>query len=94
MYKWPSGYTANLGVVDVLLGPVAAKAVASNLKLLGAIAKAHEAQHPEQNADSLGRHHLDGADVDSLRVVAQPIAKVDTLDVHLAELLACLAANK
>jgi hypothetical protein len=78
----------------VLLGPVAAQAVTRHLELLGAVAKRHEAQHPEQDADGLGRHHLDGAHVDSLRVVPQPVAKVDALDVHLAELLASPAGDE
>lgn len=84
----------DLGVVDVLLRPVAAKSVPGDLEFLGAIAKGHEAQDPEQDADRLGRHHLDGADIDSLRVVSEPVAKVHTLDVHLAKLLACAAADQ
>jgi len=78
----------------VLFRPVAAQPVAGNLELLGAVAKRHEAQHPEQDADGLGRHHLDGADVDGLGVVPQPVAKVDALHVHLAELLASPAGNE
>jgi hypothetical protein len=78
----------------VLLRPVAAQAVTRDLKLLGAVSKGHEAKNPEQDADSLCRHHLDSAHVDSLRVVAQPIAKVDALYVHLAELLSSPAGDQ
>lgn len=78
----------------MLLWPVAAQAVTGDLKLLRPVAEAHEAKDPEQDPDSLCRHHLDGADIDSLRVVAQPIAKVDAFDVHLAELLAGATANQ
>lgn len=78
----------------MLLGPVAAEAVSRHLKLLCAVAKAHEAEDPQQDSDSLRRHHLDGAHVDGLGVVTQPVAKVDALDVHFAELLARLAADE
>jgi len=78
----------------VLFRSVATKAIAGDLELLGSVAEAHEAEHPEEDADSLCRDHLDSADIDGLGVVAQPVAKVDTLDIHLAELLARLAADK
>lgn len=78
----------------LLFWSVASKAIARNLELLGSVAEAHEAEHPEEDADGLCRDHLDGADIDSLRVVAKPVAKVDALDIHLAELLASLAANE
>lgn len=51
------------------------------------ISKAHEAKHPEQKPDSVGADILDSANIDSLRVVTKPVAKVDTLDVELGELL-------
>ena len=78
----------------MLLWPVAAESVAGDLELLRSVAEAHEAEDPEQDADSLSRDHLDGADIDGLRVVAQPVAKVNTLHVHLAELLAGPAADE
>jgi hypothetical protein len=84
----------HLGVVNVLLGPIAPQPVSCNLKLLGAVSKGHEAQNPEEDADGLSRHHLDRAHIDSLRVVAQPVAKVDALYVHFAELLASPAGNE
>jgi hypothetical protein len=85
---------AYLGVVNVLLGAVAAQPVPGDFKLLRPVAKGHEAQDPQQDADRLGRHHLHSAHVNRLRVVAQPVAKVDALHVHLAELLARLAGDE
>jgi hypothetical protein len=55
-----------LGVVDVVLGAVAAQAVCGDLELARAIAKGHEAQDPEEDADGFGGDVLDGADVDCL----------------------------
>jgi hypothetical protein len=78
----------------VLLRPVAAQTVAGNLELLGTVSKRHEAQNPQKNTNSLSRHHLDSAHIDSLRVVPQPVAKVDALDVHLAELLSSPAGDQ
>lgn len=72
----------------MLFRAIATQPVPSDLELLGAITEAQEAQDPKQDANRLSRHHLDGANIDSLRVIAEPIAKVDPLDVHLAELLA------
>ena len=40
-----------LRVVDVLLGSVAAQAVAGDFELLGGVAEAHEAEDPEDDAD-------------------------------------------
>jgi len=58
-----------LGVVDVVLGTVAAKAISCDLELAGAIAKSHEAQDAEQQPDSLGGNCLDSADVDGLGII-------------------------
>jgi hypothetical protein len=55
-----------LGVVDVVLGAVAAQAVCGDLELARAIAKGHEAQDPEKDADGFGGDVLDGADIDCL----------------------------
>jgi hypothetical protein len=51
------------------------------------ISKAHESKHPEQKPDSVGRDIFDSADIDSLGVITKPVAKVDTLDIELGELL-------
>ena len=82
-----------LGVVDVVLRAVAAEPVRSDLKLAGAVAEAEEAEHAKQQADGLCRDGLDGTDVDGLAVVSQPVAKVDTGDHHLVELLAAHGAG-
>ena len=51
------------------------------------ITKAHESKHPEQKPDSVGTDILDSADIDSLRVITKPVAKIDTLDIELGEFL-------
>jgi len=51
------------------------------------ITKAHESKHPEQKPDSVGTDILDSANIDSLGVITKPVAKVDTLDIKLGELL-------
>jgi hypothetical protein len=50
---------AHLGVVNMLLRPIAAKSVTGNLKLLGAVSKAQEAEDPKQNTNGLSRDHFD-----------------------------------
>lgn len=77
-----------LGVVDVVLGAVAADAVGGDLELAGAVAKGHEAEDAEEQADGLGGDGLDGADVDGLGVVAEPVAKVNAGDHDFAKLFA------
>ena len=78
----------------MFLGPIAPQSIPCDLKLLGPIPKAHEPQDPQQNPYRLRRHHLHGPDINRLRVVPQPVTKVDALDVHFAELLARPAANQ
>ena len=51
------------------------------------ISKAHEPKNPKQKPDSVGTDILDSANVDSLRVITKPIAKVNALDIELGELL-------
>jgi hypothetical protein len=71
------------GTCDVVL--TAAVYLAEMISLT--ISKAHEPKHPEQKPDSIGADILDSANIDSLRVVTKPVAKVDTLDIKLGELL-------
>ena len=77
-----------LGVVDVVLGAVAAQTVGRDLELAAAIAKGEEAEDAEEQTDGLSRDALDRADVDGLGVVAEPVAKVDAGDHDLVKLLA------
>lgn len=41
---------------------------------------------PEKYSDGISRNMLDGADINSLRVVTKPIAEVNSLNVELGEL--------
>ncbi len=72
----------------MLLWPIASESVGSNLELLCPIAEAHEAQYPEQDAYCFCTDVFDCSHIHSLTVVSQPVPKVDTFDVELAELLA------
>lgn len=81
------------GVVDVLLRAVAAKSFSSDLELARSIAKCHESEDAKQETDGLGGDSLDGTDVDGLRVVTEPVSKVDSRDGHLVELLAIPGAG-
>lgn len=80
-------------VVNVLFRAVAAESLAGDLELAGAVSEAHESQNPQQKSDCLSRDILDGAHVDSLAVISQPIAKVRSLDIQLAELLSTKGAG-
>lgn len=82
-----------LGVVNVVLGAVAAQTIGGDLELAATIAEGEEAENAEQEADGLSGDVLDGAHVDSLGVVTEPIAKVDTRDHDLVELLAAYRAG-
>ena len=79
-----------LGVVNVLLGPVATKSFAGNFELAGAIAEGHEAEDAKEEADSFSRDGLDRSNIDGLGVVAGPVAKVGLLYHELGELLAAV----
>lgn len=51
-----------------------------DLKLARGKAKAHKAEDPDKYPDAIRLHTLDRADVDGLRVVTQPVTKIDLLD--------------
>jgi hypothetical protein len=75
-------------LTNVILGTVGSQAVCSDFELLGAVAKGQETENAEQEADGLGRDRLDRSHIDSLRVVTEPVSKVDTGDGELVKLLA------
>ena len=75
--------------------PVAAEAIPGDLKFLGAVAEAHETQDPKNDTNGFGADVFDGAHVDGLAIIAQPVAKVNSLHVQLAEFLAsCSTGHK
>ena len=77
-----------LGVVDVVLGTVAAQSFGSDLELARAVAEGHETENAEQKANGLGRNRLDSTDIDSLGIISKPVSEVDTRNVDFVELLA------
>ena len=80
-----------LGVVNMLLSTVDAKSVTGDLKLLSTIAKLSESHNPKHNADQLRANvFAEGADINCLRVITEPVAKVDPLNSKVVELLSAL----
>ena len=77
----------NLRVVDVLLGSVRAQAFRCDLELSSGVAERHESKDPDKNADGVGLDALESADIDSLRVITQPVAKVNAFDHHAGPLV-------
>lgn len=64
-----------------------------DLEFLCGVAEGHEGENPHENADRVCLDAFEGADVDSLRIVAQPVAEVDALDHHGRPLVALEAGN-
>lgn len=73
---------------------VATQTVRGNFELVRSVAECEKAQNAQKQTDSLGRHGLDGAHIDGLGVIAQPVAKVDTRNHQLVEFLAASSASQ
>ena len=58
----------------MFLWPVAAETLCGNLEFLGTVTEAKEAKNPKKQPNSLRRDALHCADIDSLRVVTEPVA--------------------
>ena len=56
---------------------IAAKPSSSDLEFLGCIAKGHEAQDPQQNANCFSADIFDCPHINCLTIITQPVAKVD-----------------
>jgi hypothetical protein len=61
----------------MFLGSVAAQPLSCDLKFTRTVAKGHESENPEQDADCLCADVLDSADIHGLAVVTKPVAKID-----------------
>lgn len=70
----------------MFLRSVASESVSGNLKLTCSKAESEERKAPKQDTDSLSRELLQSTDIDSLRVITEPIPEVDALDIKLLEL--------
>ena len=77
----------------MFFGSVATKSLRSNLKLVGGIAKSDEWKAPEQDTNRLSRKLLQSTNINCLWIISQPVTKVDTLDVELAELVVGTCSN-
>lgn len=61
----------------MFLRTIASQSLGGHFKLARAVAKGHEAQHPEKDTNGLGTDILDGANIDGLAIIAKPVAEVD-----------------
>lgn len=71
-------YGENLDLlVNVLFGAIATEPRSRDFEFLGSITKGHEAQNPQENANSFRADIFDGTDVNGLAVITKPVSKVD-----------------
>ena len=68
-----------LQVPSTYLWSIDSKAFVSDLEFRSSVAERHEGQHPDKNADGTSRNALEGADIDCLTVITEPVTKVDAL---------------
>ena len=69
-------------IINMFFRPVNTKSFVGNLEFPCGIPKAQERKHPDEESDSPGLNTFKTADIHSLAVVSQPVAKVDSLDHH------------
>ena len=62
--------------------PVNSQSFICNLKFPSGIPEAKERKHPDKKSNSPGLDTLKTADIHSLAVISQPVAKVDSFDHH------------
>ena len=66
----------------MLLRSVNSKSFVGNLELPRCIPKAKERKNPDEESNSPGLDTFKTADIHSLAVISQPVAKVDSFDHH------------
>ena len=66
----------------MLFRPVNSKPFICNLEFPRGIPEAKERKHPDKKSNSPSLNTFKAADIHSLAVIAQPVAKVDTFDHH------------
>ena len=69
--------TTHLWIVNVLFWTIATESVCRDLEFARGKAEGHEGKAPEQDSNGIGRELLESTDIDGLRVISEPIAKVD-----------------
>ena len=79
--------------VSYLLWTIDLKPVGRNLEFFSGVAKGHEGQNPDENANRLGVCTFQAAHIHSLAIVTQPIAKVAALDQHARPFFASQEGN-
>jgi hypothetical protein len=77
----------------VLLRTVAAQTIGSDFKLASGITKGDEGKAPEQDANGVGGQLLQSTDIDGLRVITEPVAKIDLFDIELFKLVAAASGD-
>lgn len=65
----------------MLFGSIAAKSLSSHFEFTRAVAKGQETQDPEQDTNGFGADVFDSSNVDGLRVITEPVAKVDLIQL-------------
>ena len=86
MIRWRS-HDLTFRIINVLFWSIAAESFCGDLKLFGAVAKAHETEHPEDHPNGFCRYVLDGPHINRLGIVSQPVPKVDPLDIEFPKFL-------
>ena len=66
----------------MLFRPVNSKSFVGNLKFPRGIPKAKERKYPDEESNSTGLDTFKAADIHSLAIISQPVAKVDSFDHH------------
>jgi hypothetical protein len=61
----------------MLFRAVTAKSLSGHFEFSGAVTERQEAQDPKQDTNGFGADVFDGSNIYSLRVVPEPVAKVD-----------------
>lgn len=67
-------------IIDMLFGPVNPQSFIGNLKFPCGIPEAKERKHPDEESNGAGLDSFQAADIHSLAVIPQPVAKVDSFD--------------
>ena len=66
----------------MLFRPVNSKSFVGDLKFPCGIPEAKERKHPDEESNSPGLDTFKAADIHSLAIISQPVAKVDSFDHH------------
>ena len=66
----------------MLFRPVNSKSFVGNLEFPCGIPEAKERKHPDKESNSPGLDTFKAADIHSLAIISQPVAKINSFDHH------------